>query len=98
MKHKKREPQTKAKQRAVKQAHLAKEPSLPASQKQISQGRFPGETPLTGEDRPLNESGGKRQGWNPDAPAAHQSSGRPRTRSQGASMMPRPRRSSRSKP
>src|SRR6185503_8299285 len=28
--------------------------------KQVSQGRFPGETPLTGEDRPKNRSGGKK--------------------------------------
>jgi hypothetical protein len=33
-----------------------------ASQKEMSQGRFPGETPLTGEDRPSNRSGGKKYG------------------------------------
>ena len=30
------------------------------SEKQRSQGRFPGETPLTGEDRPQDVAGGKR--------------------------------------
>jgi hypothetical protein len=34
----------------------------PASAKQMSQGRFPGERPLTGEDRPSNRKGGKVQG------------------------------------
>jgi len=61
MNHKKREPQTNAKQTAVKQGHLASEPAMPRSQKQISQKRFPGETPLTGEDRPIDQAGGKRE-------------------------------------
>ena len=30
------------------------------SAKTISQSRYPGETPLTGEDRPSNRPGGKR--------------------------------------
>ena len=36
--------------------------SVPRSAKEISQGRFPGETALTGEDRPTTRPGGKRQG------------------------------------
>ena len=35
---------------------------LPASQKQADQRRFPGETPLTGEDRPVDRAGGKQRG------------------------------------
>ena len=31
------------------------------SEKQRSQGRFPGETPLTGEDRPADKAGGKKR-------------------------------------
>jgi hypothetical protein len=33
--------------------------------KQISQSRFPGETPLTGEDRPASRPGGKQHGYRP---------------------------------
>ena len=32
------------------------------SDKEASQGRFPGETPLTGEDRPSDRPGEKKQG------------------------------------
>ena len=32
----------------------------PPSDQRASQGRFPGETPLTGEDRPADRPGGKR--------------------------------------
>jgi hypothetical protein len=32
------------------------------SDKEASQGRFPGETPLTGEDRPADRPGGKKEG------------------------------------
>lgn len=35
---------------------------VPASAKEISQSRYPGETPLTGEDRPSRRPGGKVQG------------------------------------
>jgi hypothetical protein len=35
---------------------------VPASQKQRSQGRFPGERPLSGEDRPANRPGAKVKG------------------------------------
>ncbi len=34
---------------------------IPASSKQSSQKRFPGETPLTGEDRPLSRARGKKE-------------------------------------
>jgi hypothetical protein len=34
--------------------------------KEISQGRFPGETPLTGEDRPATAAGGKQRGYRQD--------------------------------
>jgi hypothetical protein len=37
---------------------------VPPSDKQVSQGRFPGETPLTGEDRPADRPGGKKDGQN----------------------------------
>ena len=37
-------------------------PQVPTGHKEISQGRFPGETPLTGEDRPADRPGGKKQG------------------------------------
>ena len=33
----------------------------PGSNKRSSQSRFPGETPLTGEDRPSRRPGGKKQ-------------------------------------
>jgi len=36
-------------------------PDVGRSEKQRSQGRFPGETPLTGEDRPANRAGGKKR-------------------------------------
>src|SRR5687768_5623331 len=32
------------------------------SNKQVSQSRYPGETPLTGEDRPATRPGGKKRG------------------------------------
>ncbi len=35
---------------------------VPKSVKEMSQRRFPGETPLTGEDRPMREPGGKARG------------------------------------
>lgn len=38
------------------------DPGVPVSEKRRSQGRFPGETPLTGEDRPADRAGGKKQG------------------------------------
>src|SRR2546423_15386333 len=41
--------------------------SLPRGNKRVSQQRFPGETPLTGEDRPSGAAGGKQQGYRQDA-------------------------------
>jgi hypothetical protein len=40
------------------------DPRMPASPKAHSQGRYPGETPLTGEDRPADRAGRKRTGQN----------------------------------
>jgi len=40
-------------------------PRVPLSTKQISQSRFPGETPLTGEDRPASRPRGKQHGFRP---------------------------------
>jgi hypothetical protein len=37
-------------------------PRTGGGESQRSQGRFPGETPLTGEDRPANRRGGKKDG------------------------------------
>jgi hypothetical protein len=34
--------------------------TLRGSDQSVSQSRFPGETPLTGEDRPSDRPGGKR--------------------------------------
>jgi len=38
-------------------------PRVRGTIKEISQGRFPGETPLTGEDRPAARSRGKQHGY-----------------------------------
>jgi len=46
---------------AEKSAHGGAGP-MRASVKEMSQSRFPGERPLTGEDRPSNRRGGKAQG------------------------------------
>ena len=35
-------------------------PKVPPSHQETSQRRYPGETPLTGEDRPLRRAGGKK--------------------------------------
>lgn len=41
----------------------ASEPAkVPPSEKQRSQGRFPGERPMTGEDRPADRPGAKIKG------------------------------------
>ena len=50
-----------AEQRTQRQMGAA--PRSRGSIKEISQGRFPGETPLTGEDRPATRSGGKQHGY-----------------------------------
>jgi len=36
------------------------------SHKEVDQSRFPGETPLTGEDRPADRAGGKQQKFEQD--------------------------------
>ena len=43
-------------------------PRAGGSESQRSPGRFPGETPLTGEDRPATRAGGKKQGQPVRAP------------------------------
>ncbi len=40
----------------------SKPAKVPASEKERSQGRFPGERPLTGEDRSATRPGGKVRG------------------------------------
>jgi hypothetical protein len=40
----------------------AERPKVPASEKARSHGRFPGERPLTGEDRPADRPGEKIRG------------------------------------
>jgi hypothetical protein len=51
-----------ARTRAQAHGHLAEAPPR-RSHKDVDQSRFPGETPLTGEDRPRDRSGGKQQGY-----------------------------------
>ena len=55
-------------------ARLAERPGtggaskVPVSEGQRSQSRYPGETPLTGTDRPADKKGGKRKGQVPQNP------------------------------
>jgi hypothetical protein len=49
-----------AAQREQRQQGRATAPAARRSTKAISQSRYPGETPLTGEDRPAARAGGKR--------------------------------------
>lgn len=88
MDHRKRSPRVNASEKVVEQEHLARQPHVPASQKQLSQRRFVGETPLTGEDRPLDQPGGKRKAYDPAASAEHAATGHPDMRSQGPTTMP----------
>src|SRR2546421_2734095 len=55
---------------------------VPKSVKEMSQRRFPGETPLTGEDRPLREPGGKARGQS--LAGVNTASGQARLRNSGA--------------
>jgi|SRR5688500_10955062 len=55
-----------AQSRAQAQQHLAEAPPVPRSHKLVDQSRFPGETPLTGEDRPLDRPGNKQRGFEQD--------------------------------
>jgi hypothetical protein len=50
-----------ANQRVAGRRDAPREPSAPTD-KEASQGRFAGETPLTGEDRPSDRPGGKKEG------------------------------------
>ena len=55
-----------AQSRAQAEQHLPKPPRVGRSNKKVDQSRFPGETPLTGEDRPRNRAGGKQEGFEQD--------------------------------
>ena len=55
-----------AQNRAQSQQHLAEPPPVPRSHKMVDQSRFPGETPLTGEDRPIDRPGNKQHGFEQD--------------------------------
>lgn len=55
-----------AQNRAQAQQGLARTPRT-AKNKETDFGRFPGETPLTGEDRPSTRAGSKRKGFRQDA-------------------------------
>ncbi len=63
--------------------HLAGRPAVPVSDAALNRTRFPGETPLTGEDRPLGEAGGKRAAADPQAVSAHAAAGPIPTRRDG---------------
>jgi hypothetical protein len=52
----------------------------PASEKQRSQGRFPGESALSGEDRPARRPGGKVTGQSGGARPRAQGNPRAKTR------------------
>src|SRR3954471_18347390 len=54
-----------AQNRTQREQHRADVPRL-RSDKQVSQSRFPGETPLTGEDRPSGRAGDKQRGFRQD--------------------------------
>lgn len=47
--------------RRISAQRKVQSPDVPTSIKKIGQSRFPGETPLTGEDRPARKSGGKKR-------------------------------------
>jgi hypothetical protein len=54
-----------AQDRAQRQSKRADVPRQ-VSDQQVSQGRFPGETPLTGEDRRMDRPGEKQHGYRQD--------------------------------
>jgi hypothetical protein len=62
MKHKKHNARQSSAEKIAARDHLPEEPAMPGSVKEVSQGRFPGETPLTGEDRPIDSPGDKQEG------------------------------------
>lgn len=51
-----------AQNRAQAQIQAGETPKVPISETHRSQGRFPGETPLTGEDRPADQLPPRKQG------------------------------------
>ena len=55
-----------AQTRAQAQQHMAEAPRVRRSHKEVDQSRFPGETPLSGEDRPRDRTGGKQQRFEQD--------------------------------
>jgi hypothetical protein len=63
-----------ARTRAQAQNRLAVAPPR-RSHKEVDQSRFPGETPLTGEDRPRDRAGGKQQGFAQDRKPAGRGGG-----------------------
>lgn len=54
-----------ARNRSQAQLRLSRTPKTPRNN-ETDFGRFPGETPLTGEDRPSTRAGGKQQGYRQD--------------------------------
>lgn len=55
--------QKNATKRIAERERSGENPKVPRSAKRISQSRFPGETPLTGEDRPLSSPRRKQRGF-----------------------------------
>ena len=64
-----------ARTRAQAQNNLAEAPPR-GSHKEMSQSRFPGETPLSGEDRPSTRAGGKQRGFEQDRKPVGRGQGR----------------------
>ncbi len=50
-----------ASERVTERRRAPQSPTIPRSNKRSSQSRFPGESPLTGEDRPANRRGRKKE-------------------------------------
>lgn len=90
MNHKKPNARTNARRKIVLRDHLSQDPALPLTGKQINQKRFTGQTPLTGEDRPLEGSGGKQEAFDSDAQAEHGAAGHPDMKRQGRATMGHP--------
>jgi hypothetical protein len=59
-------------------------PKVPRSEKELSQSRFPGETALTGEDRPRRSQGGKITGQS--GGRRPQASGNPRAKGRSSAL------------
>jgi hypothetical protein len=57
--------------------------SVPPSARRVSQERFPGERPLTGEERPIDRAGGKQQGHLQPPPDLTPSAGHQRAQDDG---------------